>query len=79
MDHRLARGSLPGAALDHVPHDHVIDQRRIDPGAADRFLDGQGTQAGCGKRGEPAQIFPDRGAAGTEDDSGCGVGHRQIP
>ncbi len=50
MDQRLARGSLPAAALNHLTHDHFLDRRGVDPRAGDGLTDGQGAELRGGKR-----------------------------
>ena len=76
MDHGLAPGGLPRAALQHVAHDDVVDAGGvITPARRHRLPDGDRAELRRGKGGEPAQVFPDRRAAGGEDDGRGGVGH----
>jgi hypothetical protein len=41
---RLSRGSLPGATLNHLTHEHLFNQGRIDTGARDGFTDDHGSK-----------------------------------
>ena len=81
MDRRLATRGLPDAALEHVPHDHLVDRAGVDPGAAHGLADHDGAEARRGERGEPAEVLPDGRPDGGQDDSGCGVGsaHPGLP
>src|SRR5919108_2914469 len=42
----LARRGLAGAALEHLPHDHVLDLVVLDPGAVECGPDGDGAELG---------------------------------
>ena len=75
VDQRLAGGSLAGAALHHLPHDHFFDRRGVHPGAGDGLADDHGAELRRGEAGETAEVLADRGADGGEDDGGGGVAH----
>ena len=75
MDERLAGGSLAGAALHHLPHDHFFDRRGVHPGAGDGLANDHGPELGRGEAGETAQVLADRRADGGEDDGCGGVAH----
>ena len=49
VERRLPRRVLPFAGGDDVAHDAFVDDRRVDPGAADRLAYGQGAELGSGE------------------------------
>ena len=79
MDLSLTGGSLPRAALDHLAHDDFIDLVGVHAAAANRFADYHRAELGGGKRRQTAEIAPDRGANGGDDDGGSAVAHESGP
>ena len=72
----MPRRRLPGAALQHVPHDDFLDGIGRYPAALERGADGDGTKLGRRKGGKASEIPADRRARGTNDDGlACKVGH----
>ena len=68
VQRRLARRVLAVAGLDHVAHDALVHQRRIDAGAGDRFADRERAELRGGEFLQRAQELAGRGAGGGEDD-----------
>ena len=71
LDRGLAGGDLPGAGLDDLAHDHVVDLVAGDAGLLQRALDGDAAEVGGGLVLETAEQAADRGAR-TRDDDGSG-------
>jgi cell division protease FtsH len=69
LDGCLARGDLPGPALQDLAHDHIVDLARLDAGPANGFPDGVGPQPHRRQVLEPAAELPN-GRAGAIDDHG---------
>ncbi len=75
MDQRLPCRCLTGAPLHHLPHDDLLHQARIYPGAGDRVPDDHGAELGGRKGGQAAEIAADRSADGRDDDWGGAIAH----
>ena len=67
LDRGLPGGDLPGAGLDHMTHDHVVDLVAGDPRALQRRGDGEPAEVHRGEPLERTRQLPD-GRAGTPDD-----------
>ena len=70
LDLGLARGDLPLAGLEDLPHHDVLDLVRLDPGALEGRLDRDPPELRGLERGEAPAELADRGAGGAED-HGC--------
>jgi len=73
---RLAGCDLPGAGLQHLAHEDVVDLVGGDPGPLERGLDGQAAQISAAERREGAGELADGCASTSEDD---GTGHVRTP
>lgn len=69
----LAGRDLPGAGLEDLPHDHVLDLVAADPGAVEGGLDREAAEVGAGEGLERAEEPAHRGAGTRDDDGGRAV------
>ena len=75
LDERLAGGRLAGAALNHLAEDDFFDRAGVDAGPDHRVTNDHGAELGRGEGGKTAEIPPDGGAYGGEDDGCRAVAH----
>ncbi len=68
VERGLSGGILAVAGLNHVPHDALVDDRRIDAGAADGLTDDVRTEVGSAQIFQRPQEFTARRADGRNDD-----------
>ena len=71
-DRRLPRGSLAGARLQHLAHDHVLGLAVLEADPLERRLDHDRAELRRLVAGEAAAELPERRADGGDDD---GAGH----
>ena len=72
-DRGLARGRLPGAALQHLPHDHVLGLVGCDPGPLERRADHDRAELDRRVGREAASQLPERRPHGSDDDAAHGL------
>jgi len=75
-DRGLPGGDLSGASLQHVPHDHVVDLVRGDPGFFQRGLDGDPAEVDGLEGFQGSGELSDRRAGAASDDR---TRHEQPP
>src|SRR5919106_1431118 len=77
MERGLTRRVLPLAGGDHVTHDALVDERRIDPGSAHGLAHGNGAELGRGEILEGSEKFTG-GRAGRRDDDCLAHAHENV-
>jgi hypothetical protein len=63
----LTRSDLPGASLQHVTHNHVVDLLRTHAGLVERAFDGDAAEVRGRETFQRAQQPPHRGASSRND------------